>query len=345
MSPKPESSNDEASGEEQVLQLVEESCQDPPKQPPNPLESASFVSRVFFLWAWPLLKLGASRPLQPEDLPSLLPDDASQYNRTLILELFASADEKKSLFVLLARHSAASLWLAQVLLILSMLARIGQILALQQLLDQLEDPSRDANAAYISATVMIGCGAIVFLCKQQQFFLTYRKGVQLRLGLVAAIYNKAHALPASASSSSIVSAGQVSNLASNDVERYLLATVVGMYLVWGPVESLLLLGVGIHISGPAFAAGFGLFMTVLLPLQFHLSQKFAKLRHQVATDTDARINWVSQAISGARVMKMNAWEWQLDKKIAGCRAREVTKIMQSCRYEITLPRSAWSLGR
>jgi ATP-binding cassette, subfamily C (CFTR/MRP), member 4 len=233
----------------------------------------------------------------------------------------------------LAKHYATSLWFAQVLLVISMLARIGQVLAFQRLLDQLEQTRNDADhTVYYCATIMIGCGAIVFLCKQQQFFLTYRKGVQLRLGLVAAIYSKAHTLPANNGASSSVSAGQISNLASNDVERYLMATVVGLYLWWGPFESLLILGVGITIIGPAFAAGFGLFMTILLPLQFYLSQLFAKLRQQVATDTDARISLVSQAISGARVMKMNAWEWQLEKKISDCRAREVRKIMRSCRY-------------
>jgi ABC transporter transmembrane region len=352
LSPKEEedSPHEEASveKEQQGMELEEGPCHaaaSPKKeqqQPSNPLESASLLSKLFFLWVWPLLKLGVSRPLQQEDLPCLLPDDTSHHNRELVLELFAMArqqqqevpdrdnNNKSSFFFVLAKHYATSLWFAQILLVISMMARIGQVLAFQRLLDQLEQTRDDADpTVYYCATIMIVCGAIVFLCKQQQFFLTYRKGVQLRLGLVAAIYSKAHTLP---SASSGVSAGQISNLASNDVERYLMATVVGFYLWWGPFESLLILGVGITIIGPAFAAGFGLFMTVLLPLQFYLSQLFAKVRHQVATDTDARISLVSQAISGARVMKMNAWEWQLEKKISDCRAREVRKITRSCRY-------------
>ena len=32
-------------------------------------------------------------------------------------------------------------------------------------------------------------------------------------------------------------------------------------------------------------------------------------------------------------MKMNAWEWQLEQRIKDCRAREVHKIIRSCRYK------------
>lgn len=33
-------------------------------------------------------------------------------------------------------------------------------------------------------------------------------------------------------------------------------------------------------------------------------------------------------------MKMNAWEWQLEKRIAASRAREIGKIIRSCRYDV-----------
>ena len=85
--------------------------------------------------------------------------------------------------------------------------------------------------------------------------------------------------------------------------------------------------------GSAFAAGFALFMIVLLPMQFSLGKKFAHVRQQVATDTDTRVNLVSQAINGSRVMKMNAWEPHFLRRIKDSRSREVGKIIRSSRYK------------
>ena len=280
----------------------------------NPLEHASQLSQWFFLWAWPLLALGSQRPLEPEDLPDLLPEDSSSVNRqtmAALLEGLTSGSTQTntnqsfikptSLFRILLRDYFQTTWYAQILLVISMVFRIGQALALRFLLNELEQPSQDeetttssssstsaAGRAYTSAAVMIVCGFGVFVTKQRQFFLTYRKGMQTRVGLVACLYHKTLDLSStqttttSSSHGSNESAGHAMNLASNDVERFVMASIMGMYLVWGPLEALLILGLGIYIMGAAFAAGFGLFMIVLLPLQFYLSQLFAHLRQQVS---------------------------------------------------------------
>lgn len=48
---------------------------------PNPWKQASWLSRLFFTWPWPLLKLGMERPLKEEDLPQILDSDKSTANR------------------------------------------------------------------------------------------------------------------------------------------------------------------------------------------------------------------------------------------------------------------------
>jgi ATP-binding cassette subfamily C (CFTR/MRP) protein 4 len=72
---------------------------------------------------------------------------------------------------------------------------------------------------------------------------------------------------------------------------------------------------------------------MLMPLQFYLSRRFVHFRSQIAAITDARVSLVSQAVSGARVMKMNAWELEFDKRISKIRAEEVSKLQNSGRLK------------
>ena len=44
----------------------------------NPEQHASCCSKLFFAWLNPLLKLGATRPLTPSDIPNALDTDASK---------------------------------------------------------------------------------------------------------------------------------------------------------------------------------------------------------------------------------------------------------------------------
>lgn len=105
------------------------------------------------------------------------------------------------------------------------------------------------------------------------------------------------------------------------------------YLFWAPVQSFAILGVGIWLLGPAFAAGFALLMVVVVPLQFYLSHKFAFYRSKIAGITDQRVNLISQAVYGTRVMKMSGWEWQFYDRIAKLREAELGQIEKANRLK------------
>jgi ATP-binding cassette subfamily C (CFTR/MRP) protein 4 len=107
--------------------------------------------------------------------------------------------------------------------------------------------------------------------------------MQLRIGSVAAVFSKALRLN---SVGGDVSPGQVMNLVSNDVERFLVTTLFISYLFWAPAQALLILFVGIYLIGYSFAAGFLLLLIFFVPLQFYLSKKFGILRSRVR-ETDS----------------------------------------------------------
>ena len=152
--------------------------------------------------------------------------------------------------------------------------------------------------------------------------------MRLRIGAVASIHAKCLRL-SSTNQVAAASSGKIMNLASNDVERFLMASLFINYIFWAPVQSFAILGVGIKLLGPAFAAGFGLLVVIFAPMQFYLSQRFAKYRSKIAEITDRRVTLVSQAVAGARVVKMSGWENQFLERIQKIRKEEVSQIRRA----------------
>ncbi len=301
----------------------------PTERPSNPFHNLSYLSQCTFSYVWPLLKLGKQRPIQESDLPSLDTKESSVYNRMIIEQIWNEEcvkKQNKSLGKALFYNYVKNTWWAEILLFVNMIVRIGQAIVLGLLMEQFGKyetrPSSSSSAtttennidendnvikSCIYAAIFILCGFIAFPTKQQQFFETYRKGLQLKIGLVAAIYSKVLRLPSitsTSTASSISSSGYVTNLVSNDVDKIVQTSVVLPFLIQGPFIAIIILIVGIIIVGPVFATGFGLLL-ILVPFQSFLSKRFVYFRSKVASLTDERVTMVSQAVSGVRVMKMN----------------------------------------
>jgi hypothetical protein len=167
------------------MTIVEEEI---PQRPPSPLKDASWCSQLYFGWAYPILKLGATRPLQEPDLPDLDPVDTSAYNRNKVEQIWEterrSKRDDKNLGRALFRDYLKSIWRAQLCLAANMMARIGQALALGLLLEQFDaningidkSSTTTTQRGYLWALVIVLCGLIAFPSKQRQFFETYRKG-------------------------------------------------------------------------------------------------------------------------------------------------------------------------
>ena len=87
-----------------------------------------------------------------------------------------------------------------------------------------------------------------------------------------------------------------------------------------------ILGVGIWLLGLAFAAGVAVLVLVFVPLQMYVSSRFAYYRSKIAAWTDQRVNFVSQAIRGSRVMKLSGYETDFLQRIQALRKLEVERL-------------------
>lgn len=302
---------------------------------PTPLSEASLWSLFWFGWTKPLLDLGKKRALNSTDLPPIEKVDQSQFAKDHIEELWeqekkASARSKckPSLARAMAKDYFWSTWQSRILITVNGLVRIGQAVCLGILLDRLED--FQGQEAYIWAIAIVVCGLLAFPTKQHSFLMLYRKGNQYRAGLIATIYAKTLRLPSIRNDDT--TCGRVTNLASNDVERFAPTAIYANLLLASPVEIVTILVVGICTLGPCFLFGYLLLM-VLVPLQFWLSRRFVNLRHRVAILTDARVTLVSQAITGARVLKLQGWELELERKISLLRSQEIQQLQRTNRLK------------
>lgn len=142
----------------------------------------------------------------------------------------------------------------------------------------------------------------------------------MKMSMMAAIHEKL--LKLNASSVAKISTGFVVNLASNDVERFEDACEFWMYLIFAPVETVLVLVCVSLVLGflPAIS-GIGCIL-ILGPLQGLLSKHIAKYRVKAAQFTDKRINLMGELISGILAVKMLGWEDPLLKDVASLRRKE-----------------------
>jgi len=295
---------------------------------PSPWLQASLISKAFFTWPLPLLKLGLSRPLEDSDLPDLPAVDRSTYNRDYFENLWKNEKKRNpknpSLHRVLLKDFFFSTWGVQPVMGLSAICRVVQSIALGFLIESFQTNKN----GYTWASVLVFCSVVVLFEHHHNFFFLWRKGMQLRTASVANIFAKSLRL-SSIQQADVSLSGNVMNLASNDVERFMMASLFISHIFWAPVQSIAVLGVGLWLIGYAFAAGFALLVVIVVPLQSYLAGRFIFYRRKIAAITDRRVNLVSQAVYGTRVMKMSGWEWQFLEKIALIREEEISQIRKA----------------
>eukprot|EP00804_Cyclotella_cryptica_P018853 CCRYP_020942-RD/>CCRYP_020942-RD protein AED:0.33 eAED:0.33 QI:0/0.9/0.90/1/0.9/0.90/11/87/1336 len=341
------------------------SSDQPPPRPPHPFLHATLLSKLLFIWPNTFMNKthsdGSSSILQECDLPEVLPNDSSQKNLNDFRTMWEK--EKQRAATAMERHRRThgdktvgsrvppppsahpslrrayamdfltSLWFVQPIMGLAALCRMVQAVALGYLLQSFE--VQDVEGGYLWAGVMVASGFVVLM--------EHHHVMQYRISAIAAIYDKSLRLSSTSNiellsskkgkdKTSTSTSGKIVNIATNDVERFLMATLFASHILWAPLQSVAILGVGWFVIGWSFAAGFGLLIFVFVPMQFHLSKKFAILRGKIARITDERVTQVSQAVSGVRVMKMAGWEENFEERVASIRSAEVGQIERVNRY-------------
>lgn len=299
-------------------------------QTKNPYDTASLLSRLFFLWPNDLIKAGATKALSQEDLPPICEGDvSSSLNERLMSEWkreVATKSKPSLLWAMMRTFSKHQVWLGLILTVESGVKIVQAILLgyLVRIFASAGDSNFDfLNNGYVISGLITICGIIVGLLHHQYFFISWHFGIKMQVALTTVIYDKAVQL--SLNSLAHTATGHIVNLSSQDVEAMQQAGVFVHWLYIPILEAIAILVIGILQFGVSFLAGFGT-VILLVPLQSFISRLLTRFRTILGSQSDYRIKLTNQALAAARLMKINGWEWKFRDSIGASRLNEMSSL-------------------
>ncbi|KAJ1995836.1 Transporter of the ATP-binding cassette (ABC) [Coemansia spiralis] len=187
--------------------------------PPAPEKTASIAQLMFFSWMDPMIWLGYKRPLEPNDVYDLMPDDHSarvcaRWRRESREYVRKNGRDTRSL-------THRMFWFFRYRLALQYLWTLGNTVfiftgpfLLKRILAYMEDPTiYTREQAFWCVAGLLGGGTIVTVCQGQALWIGRKIGIQIKSIIIGEVYAKslrrrdAASSDSSSTSSSAAAAG------------------------------------------------------------------------------------------------------------------------------------------
>jgi ABC-type multidrug transport system fused ATPase/permease subunit len=176
------------------------------------------------------------------------------------------------------------------------------------------------GAAYCLLLFFIPVLRTVF--EQVYFYYAQASGICIKGALGTAVYRKTMRLSAAGRDGSTT--GEVLNHMQLDAQR-VGDLMLFINVLWsGILQTVGYMTLLYFYIGWASLGGFAV-MVILIPLQKAFFQMISKLRREQMKLTDRRVKLQNEALSGVKILKLNAWEEPLRKEVEGVRAEEMRK--------------------
>ncbi|CAL8104325.1 unnamed protein product [Orchesella dallaii] len=304
----------------------------------NPYAQSNLISKIFFLWLLPLFRDGYYKDLNLDDLFDTLKEDMSQklgndlekqWNKQV--ELHKRKGQQPSLGkalwnVLGWKYSFVFLGIAFPELVF----RILQPLVLRELLLSFkEDSGATSSDQYILAGAVSLVTFTITVISHPVRYYTFVISMRCRIACSSLIYRKQLRLSKSAQGKTTI--GQITNLLSNDVNRF------DMNLLYFPwlLTSLFQMGLfSIFLwreFGIASLAGLSLVL-LLIPIQYWNGVYSGKYRLKIAQRTDERGRIMNEIIVAMRIIKQYTWEKPFSAVIHKLREFEVEALKKRLHF-------------
>eukprot|EP01063_Lacrimia_lanifica_P037428 TRINITY_DN767_c0_g1_i1.p1 TRINITY_DN767_c0_g1~~TRINITY_DN767_c0_g1_i1.p1 ORF type:complete len:1446 (+),score=463.91 TRINITY_DN767_c0_g1_i1:28-4365(+) len=304
------------------------------------------LARWFYLYLAPLLRVGASRALEADDLYETLPHEkAASLTHELEghweTECARAAQEGRAPRFRTALWRGYSMKYAAVMCIglaETACALLEPVFA-GLLLDAMTPdaaaaptpPGADTNttaapgASSDKGELWMWAGLLMAVTLGRAvlhhpfFGQSEQMGMRVRVACTAMMYKKV--LRLSGASVQETSAGQLVNLVANDARRFDECAVFLHYLILGPITVVVTAYVAVKNFSYSGAVGVGLVLG-MAPLQYGIGKKFAAVRQSTSQYTDRRINLMSEVVQAIRLIKMYAWEGPIASRADDLRCNE-----------------------
>jgi ABC-type multidrug transport system fused ATPase/permease subunit len=319
------------SGEREEKSIERGEYTSPPlTQLQNPLESASFLSKILLTWLNPIIRLGSQRPLENSDVPPVPHVHSSQYTLDLFLKHWEEEILRNPLTPSFSRVAVRAFgwnfYLSLMNFSLFLVATFLQPTFVEKILQYVNSGS----ATLVNLHSGIGFAVILGVLSVFQtvvfnlgFYNMQCFGLQIRPALIAALFHKS--LRISNSARATHPTGEIMTLMSVDVERVWLATLLGNWLWMSPVMLIVaIVLLFLQVGYPSLIVGFVLILWGYF--QELVSGWVNTTRTKLVKCTGQRTMLTNEALQGIRVLKLYAWEDPSQERINDVRREEMTLV-------------------
>jgi len=320
------------------------------------LDGNSCLSEWFLAYLDPIMKLGAKKVLQKEDIGPVCERISAKESYSHVYAAWREEKEKvisanklakekaetsgnpkkykkKSpnlAWAILKTYGYAEFNLAVLYYVLSAFLQFVPVLILNDLVTYLEDVELGKEGslflnmnAWIEV-IVLGLAPILVTMLQTKHSVTLTKlGIYAKTSCAALLYEKS--LSISATGRSRTSTGQVVNMMSNDtaqLQRFL--QFLGFVIV-APMQIIISLVLIYMQVGHSMWVGV-LYMVLLAPVNVKMFATLGQMRREVLKHSDSRVKMMNEILNGIRVIKFYAWERPFRKEVAAVRKKELKAL-------------------
>ncbi|XP_042886660.1 multidrug resistance-associated protein 1-like isoform X6 [Penaeus japonicus] len=336
----------------------------PRGEKPCPETEASFLSRITFSWLDKLIWKGYRQPLEQSQLWDLTYENASSRivrkwdknwrkttakaykkgeshtsakytNDSAHVEISGTAGNKEhylSILPTIVRTFGPTFFFGGILKLFHDILQFVSPQILSALITYIESDKEEESEpvwrGYFYAFLMLICAQVQSFLLAQYFMKMFIVGLQIRTGVISAVYRKALKISSSARKESTV--GEIVNLMSVDAQRFMdLTTYVNM--LWSaPMQIALALYFLWDLLGPSVLSGLAV-MIILIPVNGVMANRTKQLQIKQMKNKDHRVKLMNEILNGIKVLKLYAWEPSFEDQVLSVRNKEI-KILKQTAY-------------
>jgi len=332
--------------------------------------SASFLNQIFFFWFDPLTWKGWKRPLEEKDIYDINPEDSCAELVPPFDKYFKESVEKGkrknpagskltngSITPTISKAYGGPFWFAGLLRILSDVLLLATPLILGALINYVESDGALWKGLFLTFALFIAT-FLQAVINGQYFFKNFVVGFRIRSGLMNAIYRKALKISSAVKRETTV--GEIVNLMAVDANRFFdllpnfhmiwsgpLIIAACIYFLWQYLGVAVVSGklIGLfHCEQVPNSSILGLVVTVLtIPFSLWIAMKLKNLQIEQMKIKDERVKYMSEILSGIKVLKLYAWEPSFEDLVQETRAAEM-KVLQAIAMYNAGTYFIWSLA-
>jgi ABC-type multidrug transport system fused ATPase/permease subunit len=321
----------------------------------SPEDQGSCLSRTFFWWLTPLVRLGYGRRLEPADRIGLSQHEEvapvyARFQRHWRAHLGGGSSTAADAVAApmsgggrpLARAIFATFRPTLLLGLCGRLTTIAMELAGPLLLREIVVWLQDTRAARVDpaaalaeppfarglwlAGALAGTQLVYAVVMAHSMYLVKRAGIGIRTVMVMAIFDKCATASAQSGGGgggggAEVSAGQTINMMSADANRFLDVMPSLLNLLCAPGTVLVATALIWWFIGPPILLGLAI-MCGAVPYMKRTGRRQKQAQQQRAGRADRRLKVLAEVVAGMKTVKLQGWERPFGERVAQRRAHE-----------------------